>query len=109
MEVELNSNAAVTTATIIPTAMGKLVKHHQKQNESAAKRAVCTKPHFRRRDYRDKMPKSVQPQAKRMLHSIWDAPKKEEALKAFDLFLNTFEAKHSAAVVCVFGKIVRYC
>ena len=49
----------------------------------------------------DKMPKSVQPQAKRMLHSIWDAPKKEEALKAFELFLNTFEAKHSAAVECL--------
>ena len=49
----------------------------------------------------DKMPKSVQPQAKRMLHSIWDAPKKEEALKAFDLFINTFEAKHSTAVECL--------
>jgi transposase-like protein len=49
----------------------------------------------------DKLPKSVQPQAKRMMHSIWDAPKKEEALKAFDLFLNTFEAKHSAAVECL--------
>lgn len=49
----------------------------------------------------DKMPMSVQPLAKRMLHSIWDAPKKEEALRAFELFLNTFEAKHSAAVECL--------
>lgn len=49
----------------------------------------------------DKMPKSVQPQAKRILHQIWDAPKKEEANKAFDLFINTFEAKHTAAVECL--------
>jgi putative transposase len=49
----------------------------------------------------NKMPKSVQPQAKRILHQIWDAPKKEEASKAFDLFINTFESKHSAAVECL--------
>jgi len=49
----------------------------------------------------NKMPKSVQPQAKRILHQIWDAPKKEEANKAFDLFINTFEVKHSAAVECL--------
>lgn len=49
----------------------------------------------------DKLPKSVQPQAKRMLHSIWDAPTKEEANNAFDLFINTFEAKHSSAVECL--------
>ena len=49
----------------------------------------------------DKMPTSVQPPAKRILHSISDAPKKEEAHKALDLFLNTFEAKHSSAVDCL--------
>jgi len=49
----------------------------------------------------DKMPKPVQPQAKRMLHSIWDAPTKGEANIAFDLFVNTFEAKHSSAVDCL--------
>jgi len=49
----------------------------------------------------DKLPKSVQPQAKRMLHSIWDAPTKEDANNAFDLFINTFEAKHSSAVECL--------
>ncbi len=41
---------------------------------------------------------SVQPQAKRMMRSIWDAPKKDDALKLLDLFLNMFEAKHSAAM-----------
>ncbi len=49
----------------------------------------------------DKMPKSVQPQAKRIMHSIWDAPTKYEAEKAFDLFISTFESKHSAAVECL--------
>jgi len=49
----------------------------------------------------DKLPKSVQPQAKRMLHAIWDAPLKEEASTAFDLFVRTFEAKHLAAVECL--------
>lgn len=49
----------------------------------------------------DKMPKSVQPQAKRMLHAIWDAPTVEESVLAFDLFIRTFEAKHSAAVECL--------
>lgn len=43
----------------------------------------------------------VQPQAKRILHQICDAPKKEEADKAFDLFINTFEVKHSVAVECL--------
>jgi len=49
----------------------------------------------------NKMPKSVHPQAKRMLHAIWDAPTVEEAVLAFDLFIRTFEAKYSAAVECL--------
>ena len=42
----------------------------------------------------NKLPKSIQPQAKRMLHDIWKAPTKEEAGKAFHLFEKTFEAKY---------------
>jgi transposase-like protein len=49
----------------------------------------------------DKLPKSLQPQAKRMLHGIWDAPTKDEAEKAFDLFVETFAAKYSNAVECL--------
>lgn len=49
----------------------------------------------------DRIQKSVQPQAKRMLHSIWEAPTKEEATRAFDLFIRTFEAKYSSAVECL--------
>ena len=39
--------------------------------------------------------------AKRILQQIWDGPKKEEGNKAFYLFINPFEAKHSAAVECL--------
>lgn len=49
----------------------------------------------------NKVPKSVQPQMKRMLHDIWDAPTKEAAEKAFDLFKETFDAKYEAAVHCL--------
>ena len=49
----------------------------------------------------NKVPKSVQPQMKRMLHDIWNAPTKEEAGKAFDLFEKTFDAKYQAAVQCL--------
>ena len=49
----------------------------------------------------NKVPKSIQPQVKRMLHDIWNAPTKKEADKAFDLFENTFEAKYEDAVKCL--------
>ena len=49
----------------------------------------------------NKVPKSIQPQMKRMLHDIWNAPTKDEAGKAFDLFERTFEAKYHAAVQCL--------
>jgi len=49
----------------------------------------------------NKMPKSVQPQAKNLLNEIWRAPTKEDAGKAFDLFEKTFDAKYEAAVKCL--------
>ena len=49
----------------------------------------------------NKVPKSVQPQMKRMLHEIWDAATKNAAEKAFDLFEETFNAKYEAAVKCL--------
>jgi putative transposase len=48
-----------------------------------------------------KLPKSLQPQAKRLLHDIWQAPSRAEADKAFDLFLNTFEAKFLQVAECL--------
>ena len=49
----------------------------------------------------NKVPKSVQPQMKRMLNEIWQAPTKEAAETAFDLFEKTFAAKYEAAVKCL--------
>jgi putative transposase len=49
----------------------------------------------------DKLPKSVQPKAKGMLHNIYQAPTQAEAEKAFDLFLATYEAKYPKATECL--------
>ena len=49
----------------------------------------------------DKLPKSVQPKAKAMLHAIYEAPSRAEADKAFDLFLRTYEAKYPKATECL--------
>ena len=49
----------------------------------------------------NKLPRSIQPQAKRALHDIWQAPARAEADKAFDLFLDTFEAKYPRAATCL--------
>ena len=49
----------------------------------------------------EKLPKNLQPQGKRMLHAIWNAPTREEADRAFDLFLDTFDAKYPKAVNCL--------
>ncbi len=47
------------------------------------------------------LPKSVQPKAKQALHEIWQAPTKADAERAFDVFLNTYEAKYPKATACV--------
>ena len=49
----------------------------------------------------NKMPKSVQPKAKGMLHDIWMAETRADAHKAFDLFVETFELKYPKAVDCL--------
>ncbi len=49
----------------------------------------------------DKMPKSLHEKAKAMLQEIWMAPSRQEASKAFDLFVQTFEAKYPKAVECL--------
>ena len=47
------------------------------------------------------LPKSVQPKAKQALHGIWQAETREEAEKAFDLFLATYEPKYPKATLCL--------
>jgi putative transposase len=49
----------------------------------------------------DKLPKSVQPKAKDMLHEIYLAPSRSEADKAFALFVRTYEAKYPKATECL--------
>ena len=47
------------------------------------------------------LPKSVQPNAKRALHEIWQAETRDDAEKAFDLFLKTYEPKYPKAAICL--------
>jgi putative transposase len=47
------------------------------------------------------LPKSAQPKAKQSLHAIWQAETKAEAEKAFDLFIDTYEAKYPKASACL--------
>jgi putative transposase len=49
----------------------------------------------------DKLPKALQAKAKGMLHDQYLAPTREEALKAFDLFVKSFEDKYPKAVECL--------
>lgn len=45
------------------------------------------------------VPKSLQPKVKQALHEIWQAETREDSHKAFDLFVQTYEAKYPKAVV----------
>ena len=49
----------------------------------------------------DKLPKALQDKAKGMLHDQYLAPTREEALKAFSLFVESFGAKYPKAVECL--------
>ena len=49
----------------------------------------------------NKMPRSVQPKAKSDLHEIWQAETKENAITAFNHFLEKYEAKYPAACQCL--------
>ena len=47
------------------------------------------------------LPKRTQPKAKKMLHDVWQAETREDAHAAFDLFIDTFEAKYPKATECL--------
>ena len=49
----------------------------------------------------DKLPKHVQARAKDNLHQIWMAETKSEAEKAFDHFIESYEAKYPKATECL--------
>jgi transposase-like protein len=49
----------------------------------------------------NKMPKSLHKKCKEDLHNIWMAETKEDANKAFDLFLDKYGIKYQQATVCL--------
>ena len=49
----------------------------------------------------DKLPKRLQPEAKEKLHAIWMAATRADAVKAFDLFLETYSSKYPKATECL--------
>jgi transposase-like protein len=49
----------------------------------------------------NKMPKSVHPKAKSNLHEIWQAETKADAEKAFNEFIEKYQAKYAAACECL--------
>jgi transposase-like protein len=49
----------------------------------------------------DKLPKRLHSRAKDQLHAIWMAPTKKDADAAFDLFIQTYQAKYPHAVHCL--------
>jgi putative transposase len=49
----------------------------------------------------DKLPKTQQPEAKSALHEIWQADSRQNAEKAFDRFIATYEQKYPKAVDCL--------
>lgn len=49
----------------------------------------------------DKLPKNKQAKAKSMIHEIWMSETKADAEKAFDAFLETYQAKYPKATECL--------
>ena len=49
----------------------------------------------------DKLPKSQQGKAKTMLQEIWMSATRNEAYKAFDIFVETYQAKYPKAAECL--------
>jgi transposase-like protein len=49
----------------------------------------------------DKLPRSQQPSAKSILHEVWMAATKDDAGKAFEKFVATYQAKYPKAVECL--------
>ena len=49
----------------------------------------------------DKLPKSVQPYAKNLIHEMYMSPTKEKASEAYNRFLSEYEAKYPKATACL--------
>jgi transposase-like protein len=49
----------------------------------------------------DKLPKSIQPSAKELIHQMYMAPQKETAFKSYDEFMRCYQAKYPKAGACL--------
>jgi transposase-like protein len=49
----------------------------------------------------NKLPKSLQQQAKQRIHEIWMAEGRDQAEKAFNLFIDSYQAKYPKAAECL--------
>ena len=49
----------------------------------------------------NKLPKNIQPKAKQRIHDIYMADTKENAIKAWDLLIKTYDAKYPEATNCL--------
>ena len=49
----------------------------------------------------DKMPKRVQPHAKKLIHEMYTAPTKTDALRTYDAFLDLYRGKYPKACECL--------
>ena len=49
----------------------------------------------------DKMAKSVQPHAKKLIHDMYMSPTKEDGMSAFNSFIKLYEAKYPKACECL--------
>jgi putative transposase len=49
----------------------------------------------------DKLPKSLQGRAKELLHDIYLAPGRQDALKAYERFLTNYQLKYPKACECL--------
>ena len=52
-------------------------------------------------DVLNKLPKNIQPKAKQRIHDIYMADTKENAIKAWDLLIKTYDAKYPEATNCL--------
>jgi len=49
----------------------------------------------------DKLPKRVQPHAKKLIHEMYLAPTRQDAMKTYERFCNEYRAKYPKAVHCL--------
>src|SRR3954470_18942494 len=86
------------TAVLEAVAAGR---REEGDNDRGPQFCDCARMVHKTANVLDKLPRGVQPRAKRMLHEISLAEGRAEAEKASDLFVATYEAKYPKATECL--------